>query len=811
MTTHDTRIRQQDQRGSSLAGTLLITALAGMLAAGLLVLSMGHREETARRRDSIEAFFAAEAGLESGRLAFERATEVFGIPRVTGRIGEATFEVRPGVGNFGDEAWPMWSYDASNSRRNVRSQVGSSLKPGWMTMREPARNGTTAGTFYVNNIYSAVGSGLIYVTYENPADDTVQIAGFDELDGQLLWTTEPGNIFGNGLRLASPALVEEGNTLYVTLTTGEDPDDPVELRALNVDRTGVSLKWTYSTGQHGTATPPVVYNPDPTVFGDEIVYFGLAETPDWTLLSAGTAYILPRDAGHSSEGIYLHAVVDLDDRGESKWAHPFPDPAVAARTDYPVQEWPDVPAGETRRAYEVPFFPPDDDLIVDYHNSWSGRVWRGDMYIAFDPHSLGPPLILADDGGTPEDSSDDIIDIYLYYSAVVDRDTPGVAYGNFRPAPGTAVLRWQNEIAAVRDTPAQRFPTFKWTANPPPWDDDDSDGVPADRYENQTWHTWFEQQIAVAGWRTDTEEDGSDLPDWDMDGAADERNVIYAPYESLSFPSFSGGNNENLSQSRVMVSAYLDSWDDYNLGRATGLDGESRPVEFYWMDAGGDDGAFTRRPTVWSEADLNASGELNTGDFAGITLSRDADVEGETMAFDKETGTLYMVFNHDLNAGDAESLRIHAVDATSGSIEWMRAIRARLAGDAFNGTPSLSGGFIFVFELEPGSRNARLNIFNANDGSPTASSPIQVDQDADGANLAPTIANDVVYVGTYDAQDLQQRVFALSPNVWLLSTGHSANGEAHRTVALLESDGALSSWREGGFSGGGPTDDGTDP
>ena len=111
---------------------------------------------------------------------------------------------------------------------------------------------------------------------------------------------------------------------------------------------------------------------------------------------------------------------------------------------------------------------------------------------------------------------------------------------------------------------------------------------------------------------------------------------------------------------------------------------------------------------------------------------------------------------------------------------WRRAVPARLAGDAFNATPALAGGFVFFLSVDPGARTSKLNVLHANDGDHSAVSPLSVDTDSDAANLAPTIANDAVYVGTYDHHDLVQRVFALSPNIWLVSTGVSSKESTKR-------------------------------
>jgi outer membrane protein assembly factor BamB len=785
-----------------------VAALALLVTGGLMTLTLSSAHEVARRRDSTEAFFAADAGLEAGKLAFERTNQVFGIPRLSGRVGDAAFTVRPGVGNFGDESWLQWSHDERASRRNPESAIGANLRLGWTTQASPARNGASIGTsFYVTNLFTVVASGLIYTSYENPADGSVQLAAFDELDGSLYWTTESLGLLGDGVRLAAPGAVEETDTLYLCLTSSTDAAGTVRLLALLVSPAGASVKWTFDTGMHGIATPPAIYNPDLTTGGEEIVYFGVVETPAWNLLSLGSAQVQPfRD--DAPEGVFVFAVRDDGPRSSpqvGKWLHPFPDPEIAARTDYPTEPWPAVSGPVTRPSRVAPF-PPEDDLVIDYLNTTGTDFGvRGDVYVMFDPHSLGPPVLDVRDGGTPSDPGDDVIDIFVYYTAVVDRDVSWAAYGE--TVPSSRQVRWQAELAALRDTPSARFPQLKWTANPPPHDPTAGDGIASEDYGASNWDTFFEQQVAPVVTRTRVNDDGTPRADLDDDGQPDEVTLLFAPYESLGYASSGAyANADARAFSRGLVAAWADTSDAWQRGEPTGDDGASRPVEFYWQSAGGDGGAFTKRPYAWSEQALDASGELGVGAYASVTRSADLDVEGETMAFDAQANLLYFVFNHDLwpTSADMESLRVHAVNATTGSEAWRQDIPARLAGDAFNASPSVAGGFIFLLEVAPGTRTARLNVLHGNDGQFAATSPITVDTDADGANLAPTIANDAVYVGTYDAIDLVQRVLALSPNVWLLSTGDSASGRAHRTLALLEKDGSLVEWRERGFSGGGP-------
>jgi hypothetical protein len=157
-------------------------------------------------------------------------------------------------------------------------------------------------------------------------------------------------------------------------------------------------------------------------------------------------------------------------------------------------------------------------------------------------------------------------------------------------------------------------------------------------------------------------------------------------------------------------------------------------------------------------------------------------------------------------------LRIHAINARTGfgrgvsgatiTHLWDYDNPAVLSGDVFNATPALAGSLVYMLYVSPsgGGRTAQLNILHSNDGTPVPTSPLTIDTDCDGADIAPSVANDAIYVGTYDDVDKIQRVFALSPSVWLLSTGTSNDGKARRTLALRQINSTLQEWREGGFA-----------
>ena len=186
--------------------------------------------------------------------------------------------------------------------------------------------------------------------------------------------------------------------------------------------------------------------------------------------------------------------------------------------------------------------------------------------------------------------------------------------------------------------------------------------------------------------------------------------------------------------------------------------------------------------------------------------SKDVDIEGETAAIctdclDDE-GLMVLAFNHDLDSSaagvdDREDLRVHGINATTGLHVWDYHMPASLAGDNANSTPAIANNKVFVAymmynaETKKDNRRALLEALDIETGERLQQTV--VDPDADAVILSPTIANGVVYVGTYDyagpngqTQDKGSncanwtcttpgddiiRLFAMSPVLRLVSTG----------------------------------------
>ncbi|GAK57419.1 Tfp pilus assembly protein PilX [Candidatus Vecturithrix granuli] len=156
-----------------------------------------------------------------------------------------------------------------------------------------------------------------------------------------------------------------------------------------------------------------------------------------------------------------------------------------------------------------------------------------------------------------------------------------------------------------------RFPTFKWMYKVPAWDPSRSDKRPWNGYGEFTWDTWFDQQIAPMIGLIDEDQDGTAWGSVSGSGR-DQYVVIYPSYESLGFVDEAGDNvkngpttgngspvdfsNDNWADSRLMVAAVRDTWDDYMEGRQTNplysamktqnnpfaMPVQSSPMEPYW-------------------------------------------------------------------------------------------------------------------------------------------------------------------------------------------------------------------------------------
>ena len=113
-----------NERGSVLIVVLFVLVVTAFLVSGLLIHTAADLHSSRLERSSTEAFYAAETGLEAGKLAFEKTNEVLGIPSVTGELEAGSFVVRPGVGNFGSEKWLQWGYDEGTTRNNTASRIG---------------------------------------------------------------------------------------------------------------------------------------------------------------------------------------------------------------------------------------------------------------------------------------------------------------------------------------------------------------------------------------------------------------------------------------------------------------------------------------------------------------------------------------------------------------------------------------------------------------------------------------------------------------------------------------------------------------
>ncbi|GAK52986.1 Tfp pilus assembly protein PilX [Candidatus Moduliflexus flocculans] len=200
---------------------------------------------------------------------------------------------------------------------------------------------------------------------------------------------------------------------------------------------------------------------------------------------------------------------------------------------------------------------------------------------------------------------------------------------NATPADDIATGAWK------WNHPRSRYPELKWVYRVPGWDPNETDAIPATGYGEYSWDTWFDQHIAPMVMTQTTDSD-----DGDGDGLRGEQNVtstgvtidrgtsfsairttagkqdrypvVYANYRSTGFPTGGGGGTDTptnynalaaptLAQggvagfaagwddTRAMVMAMRDTWDDYRAGDRTNIVGASNanpdlsnPVEPYW-------------------------------------------------------------------------------------------------------------------------------------------------------------------------------------------------------------------------------------
>lgn len=164
---------------------------------------------------------------------------------------------------------------------------------------------------------------------------------------------------------------------------------------------------------------------------------------------------------------------------------------------------------------------------------------------------------------------------------------------------------------------ASRFPVFKWTYRVPAYDPDSTDVRPWNGYGEYVWDTWFEQDIAPLIRLADSDQSSRSWSTISGAGTADAYPVIYVIYESTGFPCTGDDNNvetwtqgpttaqgspvdfsgQAWSDSRLMVMAIRDTWEDYMVGNQTNPyytemntanptysnANSSNPVEPYWV------------------------------------------------------------------------------------------------------------------------------------------------------------------------------------------------------------------------------------
>ncbi|PID58315.1 hypothetical protein CSB45_04410 [candidate division KSB3 bacterium] len=237
------------------------------------------------------------------------------------------------------------------------------------------------------------------------------------------------------------------------------------------------------------------------------------------------------------------------------------------------------------------------------------------------------------------------IDIYLMYTArsrvafyrsgaaspMAGSSTVETASGNNWGPPGERKPNTvQARLISIRDrlvassngwdwnAPASRYPTFKWSYRLPAHDPDETDARPWDGYGEYTWDTWFMQQVTPVIKYAKTDQSRREWATIAGDGSANLYPVIYTPYRSDGFVTGSGYINDNVAgragpnlnqgsptnftrqswtDSRVMIMAVRDTWDDYMAGNQTNylyddmvtqnnpmiMPQPSNPFEPYWV------------------------------------------------------------------------------------------------------------------------------------------------------------------------------------------------------------------------------------
>lgn len=711
----------RNSQGVALLAALFVLMVLSILGIGLLTNVDDEIKLSKSTENSERALKIAETGIQVARATFfdptvKQVVRTEEISSVDGFYRGGYFLAQLESGFRGAEKWTQWRYDNGVSAYNDISEIVVPVFRVWAT----GNNGVNGSwryegevnrwMFYTRNLYPVVARGT-YFSIEESSGDTL-VRAHDEYTGRqevtnegetaIYWADDKSVLNKSGTNMATfmsamasfsdyssvpgttePVLVRQ--RLYFTyaghdsqnITASQaDTVSTVRLVAANAlanntaNEAPISTVWTFDTRMHGVGTAPAFFDPDPDTLGDEIIYFAVMSMGDpggtgaLDINEVGTDNLVnfPNQVSHDSQQIHLFAIVDQGTTPKQKWVTPYPNPAVANSTDYPVahvtgtdgQEPPYVggPA-------DLEPFMPEDDLLPDYRDGAEldsqQNLVRGNLGWNTAPPAVSPPVIsvlyedssgnLTQDRNNATDPSKNNprIDIYLTYAAWSrmsellfgknrgfwarefewNGSTDGWGPGGLRKP--NAI---QTRLISLRDRlvrnaaddgwewndPASKFPTLKWTYRVPAHDPSGTDPRPWKGYGEYTWDTWFEQDVAPLVRLAATDQSSRT---WNAIGTAGTRNlypVIYVLYESTGFPCTGDDNSvqawtqgptiaqgspvdfsgQAWSDSRLMVMAVRDTWDDYMEGNQTNYlfssmnttwsnRSLSNPVEPYWV------------------------------------------------------------------------------------------------------------------------------------------------------------------------------------------------------------------------------------
>ena len=412
----------QNSRGVALLAALFVLMVMSILSIGMLANVDEDIKISKNLERSERALKIAESGLQIARATFfDPAEKELGLDEtrelhsVNGFIHGGYFLAQLTSGFSGREKWTQWRYDIGLSGNNVESEITAPLRRVWVTNDRGVNGSWSGDTFYANNLYGVVATG-VYLPIESGGDTDVR-AHHEYTGRKNIWsgTGADKSVIATGS--TSDALyavdmspmttyteyggddVRDTQVLYFTYagnassiaSTAADTTSTVRLRASDA-MNDMDDNWEFDTKIHGIGTAPAFFdlNPEDDTDDDKLIYFAVLSmgSHDYAPLPSGQSNVrdlngidgrdntsYPSEAQDVPEQIYLFAVIDHGSTYTLKWSRPFPDPDVVEWTDYPTEHATGTKgqsAPYVGRPSDIRTYLPEDDLIVDYRDGPGG-------------------------------------------------------------------------------------------------------------------------------------------------------------------------------------------------------------------------------------------------------------------------------------------------------------------------------------------------------------------------------------------------------------------------------------------------------